>query len=268
MKGCGREMTELGIKDFAAEPVLLGAGGRAILLQVANPGVGHGVDEHSDFAYRALDRLRATMTYILMVTHGTDEERDRAVRAVNRAHVPVHSVEGADVPYNAFDPDLQLWVAATLYDSAIRLYELVFGTLSEKDADRVYRDYAILGTSLQVPEDRWPADRAAFDRYWNAQIDSFVVDSAARRVARDLFRPNVAPFFLRMLLPAYRVVTTALLPEQLREQFGLPWDARRRRGFEAFMAVVRFVYPKVPRRVRNIPKDVAMWDMRRRARAD
>ena len=28
-----------------------------------------------------------------------------------------------------------------------------------------------LGTTLQVPEEMWPADRAAFDEYWQQSLD-------------------------------------------------------------------------------------------------
>ena len=56
-----------GLADIGAEGVLLAGAGRAILLQIANPRVGHGVAEHSDFAERPMDRLRATMTYVYAV---------------------------------------------------------------------------------------------------------------------------------------------------------------------------------------------------------
>jgi uncharacterized protein (DUF2236 family) len=46
----------------AREGALLAGGARAILLQIAHPAVGRGVAEHSDFAGRPLDRLRATLT--------------------------------------------------------------------------------------------------------------------------------------------------------------------------------------------------------------
>jgi uncharacterized protein (DUF2236 family) len=52
------------VADIGAEGVLLAGAGRAILLQIANPAVGHGVAEHSDFSTRAFDRFRAPHTYV------------------------------------------------------------------------------------------------------------------------------------------------------------------------------------------------------------
>ena len=42
------------IRRVAREGLLLAGGGRATLLQVAHPGVAHGVYDHSDFADRPL----------------------------------------------------------------------------------------------------------------------------------------------------------------------------------------------------------------------
>ena len=94
------------MRDVSAEGALLAGGGAAILLQVADPSVAAGVAKHSDFASRPLLRLRTTLTYVYAVVFGTESEA-LAVRAmVDRAHGPVAG---------AFDPELQLWVAATLY---------------------------------------------------------------------------------------------------------------------------------------------------------
>jgi hypothetical protein len=43
------------MKKVASELILLAGGAYAVLLQMAYPGVAKGVDEHSNFAYRALE---------------------------------------------------------------------------------------------------------------------------------------------------------------------------------------------------------------------
>ena len=77
------------LADMGAESVLLAGAGRAILLQIANPAVGHGVAEHSDFIDRPLDRLRATITYVYAVVYGTEDQVAAVRRSVNSAHGPV-----------------------------------------------------------------------------------------------------------------------------------------------------------------------------------
>ncbi|HLJ07244.1 MAG TPA: oxygenase MpaB family protein, partial [Acidimicrobiia bacterium] len=118
------------MRTVAREGALLAGGARAILLQVAHPGVARGVAEHSDFATRPLDRLRATLGYVYGVTFGTPEESRAVAAMVTEAH---RAVAGAG--YRASDPELQLWVAATLYDTAVLIYERLLGPLDPAAAD-------------------------------------------------------------------------------------------------------------------------------------
>ena len=91
-------------------------GGCAILLQLAQPSVGRGVAEHSDFATRPYDRLINTLTYVTAVACGGDADIRAVHRSIGQAHARVHGEATDALPaYSAFDPDLQLWVTATLY---------------------------------------------------------------------------------------------------------------------------------------------------------
>lgn len=249
----------LGIRDLAPESVLVLAGGRAILLQLANPAVGHGVARHSDFAARPWDRLTGTLSYVYAVTCGTPIDRAAAVRRVSLAHRPVHSARPGSAQathepaYNAFDPQLQLWVAATLYESATRMHDLIYGPLADADAESVYRDYGVLGTALQVPVGLWPADRAAFAEYWDRAVAALGTDETTRSVARQLLYPTTGPIWLRLAMPLARLVTTGLLAPTERALFDLPWSAGRERSYRAVIGVVRWVYPRLPARVRQAP---------------
>lgn len=245
-----------GLADIGAEGVLLAGAGRAILMQIADPAVGHGVAEHSNFAERPLDRLRATMTYVYAVVYGSEEQLAEVRRAVNRAHAPVRQAADDSTPgYNAFDAQSQLWVVATLYDTAVTVYEKVHGALDDDTADRIYREYAQIGTALQLPPELWPEDRSAFARYWNESLGNLEPDAAALRVARELLYPASGPLLLRLTMPLARLLTAGLLPEQLREGFGLPWNTRHRRSFDGTMRLLTAAYPKLPEKVRHWPKN-------------
>ncbi|WP_460462084.1 oxygenase MpaB family protein [Arthrobacter pigmenti] len=256
--------TGRGLADIGAEGILLLGAGRAILLQIANPAVGHGVANHSDFASRPLDRLQNTMTYVYAVVYGNPEQLTAVRRRVNKAHVPVQRKAG-DGPrsYSAFDPQLQLWVVATLYDTAVTVYERVYGTLDEESADRIYQDYAEVGSALQVPQSLWPGDRAAFEAYWNDQLQSLEADDVTRRVACDLLHPTTVPFWLRAGMPLARLITAGLLPAGVRDSFKLPWNAKRQRRFDVVMRCCSAVYPKLPRRVRHGLRDYYLGQLDR-----
>lgn len=245
-----------GLADIGAEGVLLAGAGRAILMQIADPAVGHGVAEHSNFAQRPLDRLRATMTYVYAVVYGTEEQLAAVRWAVNRAHAPVRrAADDSTKGYNAFDAQSQLWVVATLYDTAVTVYEKVHGTLDDDTADRIYREYAQIGTALQLPPELWPEDRSAFARYWQESLGNLELDAAALRVARELLYPASGPLLLRLTMPLARLLTAGLLPERLREGFGLPWNAWYRRSFDGTMRLLAVAYPKLPEKVRHWPKN-------------
>ena len=247
------------MRTVAREGALLAGGTRAILLQVAHPAVGRGVAEHSDFADRPLDRLRATLTYVYCVTFGTAEEIEAVAGRVTAAH---RKVTGAG--YRASDPDLQLWVAATLYDTALLVYRELFGPLDAAVAEKVYRQYAALGTALQVPDGRWPADRAAFRAYWDDKIDTLEVSAQARQVARDLLSAERAPLWLKAGMPLNRFLTAAWLPEPIRRQYGLNWDDGQQRRYDVLMTLLRPAYRLLPVPLREAPKSWYLRDMRKR----
>ncbi|MCA4135446.1 oxygenase MpaB family protein [Arthrobacter sp. M4] len=248
-----------GLADIGAESVLLAGAGRAILLQIANPEVGRGVAAHSNFAERPLDRLVNTLGYVYAVVYGTEEQLATVRRSVNRAHAPVRRRADAGSPgYSAFDPQSQLWVVATLYDTAVTIHEAVHGPLSEAAADRVYRDYARIGTTLQLPPDLWPQDRAAFHDYWDSAVQQLRPGADAVRVAHQLLHPRSAGAWLRLVMPLARFLTAGFLPAALREQFGLRWSARHQRRFDRTLRFLSVVYPRLPQGIRHWPKNYCL----------
>lgn len=247
--GYGGRVTTL--TDIGGDAVLVAGGGRAILLQIANPGVGLGVAAHSDFASRPLDRLHATLTFAYAQVYGTDADKRRVTRRVNAAHGPVSAGPTPESPgYSAFDPALQLWVAATLYDTAITVRELVYGPLDDESAERIYREYAVLGTALQMTPELWPPTRADFDRYFAEETAKLEVTPEARAVSKELLSARSLPLVLRAAMPLARLMTAGLLDERLRADYGFRWSPKQQRRFDRVIRVTRMVWPKLPRGIR------------------
>ncbi|OGM49895.1 hypothetical protein ABOM_001521 [Aspergillus bombycis] len=249
------------IKKIVREGILLAGGGAAILLQVAMPGVGKGVDEHSNFSYRPLDRLRTTMTYVYCMAFGTPEEKKTIIEMVHKAH---SVVKGPD--YSADDPHLQVWVAATLYAVGIDLYEQVFGRMDEATAEAIYREYAVLAVSLRVKPEMWPPTREAFWVYWDEQIQKIQhqITPQAKNVAKDLLFNKQVPFIIRISMPLVRLMTADLLPEGIREQYGLKTSSTRRGMQKVVRGVTKVVYPATPSFIRTYPMRYYLKDMRKR----
>ncbi|MFF9565376.1 oxygenase MpaB family protein [Leifsonia sp. NPDC014704] len=252
------------VEDIVSEALTLAGGGRALLLQIAHPSVGQGVVEHSDFAERLMDRFDGTMVYLTATMFGSEAELAAMRRIVNRAHAPVRGTIAADgSAYNAFDPELQLWVAATLYQTVMDLHRRVFGPLTPAQADSAYEDLSGALSNLQLTRDRWPARRADFDAYWERMLLLLGVNDDVRAVSRQILHPRRVPWWLRPTLPLVRLVTAGLLPESVRQQFGLPWDERRQLRFERAMRWTASVYPRLPLRLRHVPRERYRAKLRR-----
>lgn len=249
------------LADISREAYIYLGAGATVLRQMANPGVGLGVAEHSITLLRPLDRLRSTMDYIYVVTLGTDEERRLIAHRVNRAHIPVKSTQ-----YNALDPQLQLWVAATLYKGAVELYELFHGPLDDVNHEELYQEAAIYGTTLQVDKSMWPKNRAAFEVYWKESQAALEVPDRVRVYVQKLLQGGASPWYIKILMPMQRFVTRALLTPAQRELFGLSWSATDQKLWRCFTRCVPPFYRLVPRAIRQLPSQIHMRSWRKRCK--
>jgi uncharacterized protein (DUF2236 family) len=247
------------------------AGPANVIMQLARPAVGHGVVESTvdsgKVTLHPIKRARTTLSYLAVATLGTDEERAQFRRGVNRSHAAVRSTESSPVAYNAFDPDLQLWVAACLYVGFEDTYRLLGRPLDPALRERLYRESAVLGTTLQVPPERWPADLAAFRRYWAAGLEQISIDETVRGYLTDLILLRHLPLPVRLAFGRLsRFITTGFLEQRFRDEMRLPWDARRQRWFDRTMALVRLVVRVSPPVLRAFPFNAYLADLRRRIR--
>src|SRR5437588_8729022 len=148
------------IRRVNRENVLLLGGGRALLMQLAHPKVAAGVDEHSDFRARPMYRLRGTIRMVMAIVFGERETALAAARSVNRVHGRVVG-DG----YRALDPDLLMWVHATLVDTALVTYETFVRRLDGDDREVFYQEMKVLGELLGIPRDRFPDRHTDFQSY-------------------------------------------------------------------------------------------------------
>ena len=242
------------IRNVAPEAIMLAGAGRAILLQLANPAVGYGVAHHSNFAADPLKRFHGTLSYIYALTNGSPQQRASVTARVHRAHRPVNSPGSQSHPaYDAQNGALQLWVAATLYDSGMQVYNKVFPVLAPHQAEELYRDYGVLGTALGMPAECWPATVADFRDYWDRQLLLLTVDENIRAVAAELLSARRAPLWAKALMPVVRFLTAGLLPSGVRDMFALPWSPARERWLQRGFQAARVLVQVVPSRIRHAP---------------
>lgn len=245
------------------------AGVANVIMQLAQAPVGYGVVESKVESGKVMrhpaHRFRTTFTYISVALLGTDEERRLYREAVNGSHRLVRSAADSPVRYNAFDPDLQLWVAACLYYGFDDVVTKLRGPLPKPEADALYRYAARLGTTLQVRTEMWPADRAAFWEYWERNLATVRIDPPVRAYLRKLVDQGQLPRWMRMQQFS-RFVTTGFLPQQFRDEMQLPWTDADQRRFDTFLRRLGLLIRLTPGPLRRVPFNVLLWDLRLRIR--
>jgi len=225
------------------------AGTCAILMQFAHPKVAAGVRDHSSYQVDAAGRLRRTLDLTMAMVFGPRAVAMQAVRTINSRH---RAVRGPG--YSATDPQLLLWVQATLVYSAIHGYRALVGPLTDAEADQYYQDTKEIGVLLGVPREMYPAGVEAFEAYWHGMIDRREVEVGddARRMSEVILHPEFRGV-PRMTFAPLAVITAGLLPPSLREGYGLKWGRAQRAAFAACRAGLPRLLAIAPEPVRWLP---------------
>lgn len=241
------------------EGVLLAGGGRALLLQVAHPLVAAGVAQHSSFRERPWDRLYGTLDLTTRIVFGDAEESERAARRLRAVHSHVNGVAPDGRPYDALDPDLLVWVWATLVESAMLVYRRYVAPLPAADAATYYVEQQRFAHACGVPDGTCPPDLPAFVDYFERTIASDLeVGDDAREIAGSVLRPPL-PAPLRPLAAPLNLLTVGLLPPAVRDLYRLRWDSGREALLDAAGLAVRAAVPLLPHAARDFPHARRAW---------
>jgi uncharacterized protein (DUF2236 family) len=241
--------------------LLLGAGPRALLLQLAHPGVAAGVADHSDFRADPWARLQGTLRSYLRIVYGTATAARAEIRRLNELH---RTITGPT--YRARDPELSLWVHATLVDSTIVVADAWLEPLSQVRRAAYYAETVPIGRAFGIPASLLPADLDAFEAYVESALapdGPIRVDATARELAHAVLHPPLGP-----VIPALAAVppvayawtlwpAIGLLPPTVREAYGLPWGPLERSVAAWLVASWRAWRPLIPATFRQMPQALA-----------
>ena len=242
-----------------------------VIMQLAWPEVGYGVAESrvrsGSLMVHPWKRARTTTQYLAVAILGTEEVRRAFREAVDGAHRQVQSTDASPVRYNAFDRELQLWVAACLFVGFEATFQLLHGAMTEEQAEQFYRSAQPLGTTLQVTADQWPKTRADFDVYWNTACQRVAIDDHIREYLMQMVDLKIVRWPLRVTFgPLLKFLTIGSLAPVFRDAMGLSFSAADQRRFENLFVFVSFVNRFLPRFIRHGGSLVMMGDLRRRIR--
>ncbi len=250
------------IRRVQRETVIAFCGPRALLMQATHPVAFEGFFAHTGAMDEPYERLRRTAQVLNTIIFGARADADRATRRVRAMHTKVRGeLEQpagrfpAGTPFAADDPELLLWVLATLVDSALVVYERYVASMSRAERDAYWQDFRVVGRLFGLRDDEMPADIDAFDAYMARMLngDDLFVTSAARELAIEIVMRPPVPLARRPVLELVNFITVGLLPSRLRKQYGLSWDPLRElalRGGAEYAK--RVLVPLAPQRLRFV----------------
>lgn len=242
--------------------------GRIGTLQNMHPAVGAALRDHSDFFANPLDRLFRSMPPILGVVYDPPGSDTGAV--VRGFHTRLAGEDSQGRRYHALQPDVFWWTHATFVEGIMAVNEF-FGTpMTRAEKERLVAEgvtwWKRYGLSTRPVIDNYADFEAYWERMLAEELESnsttdYAVTMVEARIPPPAFVP--APVWAVVRNPVVRFgswLSAGLLPPRAREILGLAWTARDQRRFAAVAAVVRWIWPKLPRRLRYL--DRAYTNMR------
>jgi uncharacterized protein (DUF2236 family) len=246
-----------------------GAAGYALTLQVGHPTIAAGVRDHSDYLEDPWGRFFRTADFVLHLAYGDATTVDQLSADLRRRHAEIRGVDPEGQRYRALEPTAYAWVHATLGISIVKAHDAMGTTFTSAERSRFWEEWLLLGDVLQVRRSELPERWAGVDPYVQRMIDDVLVDNdVVQRVRRTADRVGGTPpvhwvpqrawnLASRPAGPMLRFLGTGLLPQELRERFGLRWTAKDQRRFDQWCRASKAAGHVLPRPVRQAAPLVA-----------
>jgi uncharacterized protein (DUF2236 family) len=228
------------VRRLHRERLVLFSGVRALLMQACDPLAVVGFQRHSIIFDDPQARLQRTDERMSRIYFGSSEEAEETGRVVQAMHRRVRGKTPADygpVPkgtaYAASDPELGLWVLATLADSALVYYERIFGSLADEERERYWSEYRRVGELLGLPPESMPATVAGLRRYVKERLTDgslWISDDRREQAVQMILEPPFTGVLRTAAMPlteTIRLISVGLLPPEIRRLFGFGWDPAR-----------------------------------------
>lgn len=240
--------------------------GTTLILQVAHPVVGAGVNQFSVFRKDPWGRLKRTTEWGLRILYG-GENAPQAGQDLRHLHRDIKGQDEAGRKYFALDPEAYAWVHMTTYYTLVTSQRL-FGErpFSEPERRQLYEEWLYQGEVLGIRRQDMPPTVEDFWRYFQQMIDQRLEDNEMVRYLlntslRRISRPPQLRWLPQLLWDGLyaRAGSLALLntlgtlPPELREKLNLDYGWLAQRRFAFWRRRVRQVLPLVPRRLRYLP---------------
>lgn len=260
---------------------MLFSSGGALLLQIAYPAVSSGVRQHSEYARDPLARGRHTFCALYGMIFGPLSTAIELAGHVHARHLPVRGTTDPfpGLPperYRALDPAHLLWVHSTLIHTLLRCHALLIRPLALEEESKLYEESKLLAALFGLPPAHMPPTYFEWRAYMDGMLDSPLLNAGPdeNRIKESLFElpPDILVASLlqlsddrpvKMLLarpwlfPWTRrfidLTAAAMLPEHLREGFGLRFGEAEQQQFRWLARTARHALAVTPPALRFLP---------------
>lgn len=234
-------------------------GQRALIIGATHPVPYVGTSSSTNAKERPFMRLSATAEAFESIFFGDRAEADKTLAMVHRMHTKVRGsletdegIHPAGTPYDAFDPELMLWTMGVLADSSRVCFEALVRPLTPAEREELWQEWIRFGELFGMPRSVAPPTSRGFHDWLYGHLDgpAFHVTEEARVVGRAIAYDMPVPFGMRVGVAGTNHVVVGLLPQRVREAFGMGWSPLHEAAFRSIAAGVRASQKVVPDRVR------------------
>lgn len=235
-----------------------------LLLQVAHPVVGAGVEQHSRFREDPWSRLAHTIGSTVRFTYGTDPVARVEADRLRRVHARIAGIDRQGRPYRALDPAAYAWVHLTLAHFVIDVQRVLARPLDPSERETFYDEWRQVGLRLGVADTEMPRSWPAFVDYFDTTVRTVLEDNRSVRDVLDVVRcppppTRQVPGWVWLPLSSragtlQTLFTIGTLPQAVRELLGLPWSNDDQRRLERRAAAIRRAFDALPRPLRTYPQ--------------
>ena len=243
-------------------------GARALLMQAAHPLVSAGARQTSFYARDPWKRLVRTVQLQLIIAFGSKDEANRTAQRINQLHEKIRGVDPVTgQPYDGLDPDLLLWVHATLEESALMMYEKTVRLLTSAERDQYHQENLISAELILLPPEHVPPTFDDLVDYIEGVVkgNELLLTDVALEVY-DLMRGGPVPYHTKPVWQFVAFAARGTLPPELQDLYNIKWDPNRQRVLDANFNMLRRTHRFIPGRFRTVRP--AVWAERRMAGED
>lgn len=239
-----------------------------LLLQVAHPTVGAGVNDYSDFEHRPWDRLMGTIDYVSLLVYG-GQDAVAAGRRLHELHKNFKGVRADGEPYTALEPEAYAWVHATLLATYVAGHAHFGRPMSPGEIERFYVEYRGLGRLIGVRERDLPETWSEFESYFHRMVSEELVHTVSVDRVMGAIRHAPPPplpmpdaLWRALRIPAAQVLRlggAGLMTAALRTRLGIHWSQSDETQFRVLGAISRGLTPVLPRRLKVMGPAQLRW---------